>query len=593
MRISQIVLFFSLLLFAGCAHEIILPGNSKDPLQKTVTIIHFNDGKSRLLNAGKGLEDYGGIARFATIIKEIRADVKLKNPTNSSLTLSAGNNILAGPVFNVSLQKGLPYYDAVALDSIELDASAIGNHDFDFGPDVLVNFIKSFNYTKPLFLSANLNVDNEPKLLELQRCGKVAPYAILEKNGDKFGVIGLTTLDLKAISSPRNVIVLSSLVVLVQQAVDNLKQAGVNKIILLSNLRGIKQEIALVQKVHGLDVVVTGGGGELMVNNTNCLITENLPKGQVISGRYPQFVKDLDKRNVPIVTTPGDYCYVGRLDLSFDSNGEISAILPSSKVLRVIGDNLKGSAEPDRIITENVVIPVAKSITISSKIVGNTNIVLDGSANHTHSRETNLGDLVADAVFRSATYYANSYNTEKPNVAMINGGAICNSIAVGPISEATLFAACPIYDFITIIKNVAPKDFKALVETTLSKLDMKDKMESCAFPQLSNMSIIYNPTRTVGNRVKQIKLKSGNLIVSNYKIVRFAPSVNIATLSLLANGAGHWLFGNAEKTNIGISFQSALIDYIEATTTTGGLGKLVLKQRYPVKGLNRIMLTRE
>ena len=593
MRITQIATVFLSLLFSGCAHKIILPGNSKDPLRKTVTIIHFNDGRSHLLNAGKGLEDYGGIARFATVIKEIRADIKSAGSGNSSLTLSAGNNIFAGPVFNVSLQKGPPYYDAVALDSIELDASAIGNNDLDFGPDVLVDFIKSFNYTKPLFLSANLNMTNEPKLLELQNAGKIAPFAILEKGGDKFGLIGLTTLDLRDISSPRNVVVLSSLVFLVQQAVDNLRQAGVNKIILLSNLRGIKQEIALVQKVHGLDVVVAGGGNELLVNKANCLITDNLPNGQNVTGAYPQFVKDLYKRNVPIVTTPGDYCYVGRLDLSFDSDGEIAEILPKSKVQRVIGDSLIGAAEPDRIMSENVVIPVAKAISTSSKILGNTKVFLDGNQQHTRSRETNLGDLVADAVFRSATDSADSYNTGKPTVAMINGGAITKSIAVGPITEATLFAACSIYDFITIVNNVSPKDFKALVEATLSRLIMNKKIESCAFPQLSNMSIIYNPTRAAGNRVKQIKLKNGNLIVSNYKIVRFAPSVNIATLSFLANGGQLWNFGKSEKTNIGMPLQSALIDYIEATTAKGGLSKLVLKQRYPSEGLNRIMLTRE
>ena len=339
---------------------------------------------------------------------------------------------------------------------------------------------------------------------------------------------------------------------------------------------------------------MVGGGNELLVNEANCLITDNLLKDQTVLGPYPMFVKDLDQRNVLVVTTPGKYCYVGRLDLSFDSDGEIAEVLPSSKVKRIIGDGLMGAVEPDRAITETVVIPVAKAISTSSKIVGRTRVVLDGDERNTRSHETNLGDLVADAVLMSATLAADSFNSGVPNVAMINGGAIRKSIAIGPISEASLFAACPMYDFITIVNEVSPKNFKALVESSLSRLAVNDKHVSCAFPQVSNMSIIYNPTRPVGARVKQIKLKNGNFIVRNYKVVDFAPSVNIATLNFLTNGGESWFFGKGEKKiNIGIPLQSALIDYIEASKDRGGLGKLVLRERYPTEGLSRIMITRE
>ena len=48
-----------------------------------------------------------------------------------------------------------------------------------------------------------------------------------------------------------------------------------------------------------------------------------------IAGPYPIYVKDASLRNVPLVTTPGDYCYIGRLDISFDSKGEIAGNLSS------------------------------------------------------------------------------------------------------------------------------------------------------------------------------------------------------------------------------------------------------------------------
>ena len=586
------------LLISSCAHKIILPGNTQDREQQKLTIIHFNDGESHLLNAGSGEEDYGGIARFATIIKNIRSEIKSRDPRANSLTISAGDNFLAGPVFNVSIQKGPPYYDALALDSIEVDALALGNHDFDFGPEILANFIKSFNYTKPLFLSANLDMSNEPELLKLWNAGKIAATAIIEKNGKKFGLIGLTPPELKAISSPRNIIINQNLIKVVQESVNNLNRAGINKIILISHLQGIKNEINLIKKTHGIDIVIAGGGGELLANKSNVQITDTLPEDLKISGPYPMYVKDADKRNIPIVTTPGHYCYVGRIDLSFDSRGEIAEVLPSSKIIKVIGDNLKGSVSPDRIIQENVVIPVAKSISISSNIVGTSKVNLDGKAENTRSRETNLGNLAADALFWSASRHAKSFKASPPTIAILNGGAIRKTIPAGIISDAKLFAACPFYDFITIIEGVSPQGLKNLLESTVGKLNSDNNQHTTSecsgcFPQLSNLSIIYNPTRKPGHRIKQVKLKNGDLIIENYKIVQYAPYVNIATLSFLANGGDNWDFGQARKINIGVPFQNALINYISASNKIGGLNKIILKKQYPPEGLNRIMLTRE
>ena len=236
-------------------------------------MIHFNDGESHLLNAGAGLEDYGGIARFATIIKDIRKEIDADLSSTATLTVSSGDNFLAGPVFNVSIKKGVPYYDAVALDNIGIDVFAFGNHDFDFGPDVLAAFIESFNLRKSVFLSANLNVSKEPRLMKLQEAGKIAGAVIMEKGGQKFGLIGLTTPDLEIVSSPRNVIVKKNLAQIVQRAVDNLNRAGVNKIILVSHLQGIKNEIELIKQTHGIDVVIAGGGGELLVNEEQKEIT--------------------------------------------------------------------------------------------------------------------------------------------------------------------------------------------------------------------------------------------------------------------------------------------------------------------------------
>jgi 2',3'-cyclic-nucleotide 2'-phosphodiesterase (5'-nucleotidase family) len=111
-----------------------------------LTILHNNDGESQLVNAGPGLEDFGGAARFARVVRQQRLDGRsngcseLADPAavgHATVLLSSGDNFLAGPEFEASRQKGVPFYDSILLTRLRYDAIAIGNHEFDFGPDLL------------------------------------------------------------------------------------------------------------------------------------------------------------------------------------------------------------------------------------------------------------------------------------------------------------------------------------------------------------------------------------------------------------------------------------------------------------------------
>jgi len=116
-----------------------------------LTVLHNNEGESDLVNLGAGLEDFGGVARFKTVVDNLMSKAtKGPRPDDQRggkrgvIMLSSGDNISAGPVFNVSQDRGVPYYDTIALDLIGYDAVTIGNHDFDFGPDVLADFIEGY-----------------------------------------------------------------------------------------------------------------------------------------------------------------------------------------------------------------------------------------------------------------------------------------------------------------------------------------------------------------------------------------------------------------------------------------------------------------
>lgn len=591
-------LFFILAVsICSCRHEIVLPGDKTDPNRVELILIHFNDGESHLLNAGPGEEDFGGIARFAKVIQGIRKNADADVTGNACITVSSGDNFLTGQIFDLSLKKGIPYYDAMALDMIGIDAIGLGNHDFDLGPDVLAKFIGSFRYTKPVFLGANLDFSKEKSLFSLRKAGCLAKSTIIERGRKRFGVIGVVTPDLRMISSPGNVKVRKDLANVINEEVRKLKSFGINKIILVSHLQGIRNELELIKKTSDIDIVVAGGGNELLANYENLLISNDIKSNEKIYGTYPIYVKNADNKIVPVVTTSGDYRYVGCLKVNFDSKGELVYVMPGSGPVRVAGDGYPDAVEPDKQIQQSVILPIAKSLSTSSTIIGTSKVYLDGERQHVRSRETNLGDLVADSVLWMAQQNAARYNTRMPVVAMINGGSIRSSINQGNISEADIYRACPFNNIITVVESLTPKALKDVFESSLAEL-REDSLtnkepDSGRFPQLSNISIIYNPTRPVGNRIKEIRLDSGDIIVQNYKLVKFAPSVDVATLDFLARGGDDWNFGKNKKVNIGISVVNAIKSYITSSNIKGGLNKIILEKQYPKNGKKRIFVTRE
>jgi len=198
-----------------------------------LTILHSNDGESDLVNLGSGLEDFGGAARFKTVTDGLKSAAShgpwaQQGTRWAVIMVSSGDNLLAGPEFNASLDKGAPFYETTAMDLIGYDAVAIGNHDFDLGPDVLADFIAGHQITRPTYVSANLDYSGEPNLSALFDQGRIARSVVLTKQGENIGLVGVTTPSLSFVSSPRNVAVDSDVAGAIQAEIDRLEAMDVN-----------------------------------------------------------------------------------------------------------------------------------------------------------------------------------------------------------------------------------------------------------------------------------------------------------------------------------------------------------------------------
>ncbi len=571
----------------------------KDKVAYWLTVLHSNDGESRLIDAGGELSDFGGIARFATKVDELRdqgTGRTRKGEPKGTVLVSSGDNFLAGPEFNASLQrneeKDDPYYDSVGLSLIDFDAMTIGNHEFDFGPDVLAEFIEGFGTDTPKFLSANLDFSGEPRLAALEDDGLITGSTIVRKERRRIGIVGATTELLPQISSPRNVEV-EDVLPAVRAEIDALKDAGVNKIVLSTHLQGIDTEIELVGALRGVDVVIAGGGSEVLADENDLLVPGDEAN---IYGDYPVIAQDARGRDVPVVTTPGNYKYVGRIMVGFNKAGRVVDIRRNSGLERVSGGDQPDAVEPNRRIQRWVVDPVQRSVQdLAENVIAQTEVTLDGRTAEVRTKETNAGNLIADSQLWQATKLASEFGVPEPDISLQNGGGIRNDLVIPPgdITELDTFTWLPFSNFVTVVEDVERATLKDILEHVVTAAP---GTAAGKFAQIGGFEFVYDADGTPrqtdgdgnvtnpGDKIEDVVLDDGTIIVQDGVVVP-GPALTVATADFLARGGDGYPFGDADFTPLGVSYQQALVNFL---TEADGLNGQVTAADYPEGGEGRI-----
>ena len=601
-------LVFSLVLAAGPTPAI--AKHHKPKVDFYLTILHNNDGESQVINVGGGLEDFGGAARFKTVVDNLKWEAThgpwtQRGAKRGVVMLSSGDNFIAGPEFNASLVNGVPFYDTIAMELIGYDAVALGNHDFDFGPDVLADFLDGYTVPPP-YVAANLDFTGEPRLQAYVDAGVISPATVIKERGELIGVIGLDTPNLPFISSPRNVVVSDDLVNIVQGQVDMLEEQGVDKIILAGHLQNIDNDKELVAELDGVDVVIAGGGDELLANPGDLLIPGD--EGAVF-GAYPQTAADVDGTEVPIVTTSGEYRYVGQLVVGFDKNGEVVTVEEDrSGPVRVATGTCNDTFCPDAVVPDPtmqalVVDPVEAYLAeLGNLVIGTSEVDLDGLRSSVRSMESNEGNLIADSQRWQAEQLAPSFGVPVPDVGLQNGGGIRNNtiIPAGPITELDTFGMAPFPNFVSVVPNIPRDQFKEILENAVACTQPNDfavnpLCGSGRFAQVSGVSFEWTASGTgmiidvdgnvvtPGTRVLDVVLDDGTVIVAGGVVVP-GPDVTIATADFLARGGDQYPFRGAPFTTVGVTYQQALSNFIQ-----NGLGGLISTVDYPEGGEGRIL----
>jgi 5'-nucleotidase / UDP-sugar diphosphatase len=183
-------------------------------------------------------------------------------------------------------------------------------------------------------------------------------------------------------------------------------------------------------------------------------------------------------------------------------------------------------------------------------IAGRTLVDLDGEKSRVRSRETNLGNLVTDAMLSRARPLG-------ATVAIISGGAIRSSVPRGDFSLGQVLEVLPFGNYLMIIE-LSGKQITAALENGVSQVELA----AGRFPQVAGMSYTWNSKNPPGSRIVSVQMKTGD----SYQPLDPSAQYIIATSDFLAGGGdGYTAFKEAGNVyHTGFVDYEFLQDYIKA-----------------------------
>ncbi len=433
----------------------------------SITILHTNDFHARFepiskYDSGCSAEDndagecFGGSARLATGIEAAKAK------TNNWLLVDGGDQF-QGTLFYT-------YYKGKAaaemMNKMSYDAMTVGNHEFDDGPEVLRDFVNAVEF--PILMS-NADVSGEPLLADA-----IQKSVVIEKGGEKIGLIGLTPQDTDELASPGPNVIFTDPVAAVQGEVDRLTAEGVNKIVVLSH-SGYNVDQRVAEGTTGVDVIV-GGHSNTLLSNTN----------ERAVGPYPTVVN-----GVQIVQAYAYGKFLGELNVSFDDAGVVT---------EATGDLiLMDAAVTEDEATKARVAELAGPLEeIRNKVVAATDQPIGGDREFCRAMECEMGTLIADAMLARV-------KDQGIQIAIQNGGGIRASIDAGDVTMGEVLTVLPFQNTLSTFEVTGATVIEAL-ENGVSQIEDG----AGRFPQVAGLKYSFDASKPAGERVSDVMVADGD-----------------------------------------------------------------------------------
>ncbi|MBF9031057.1 multifunctional 2',3'-cyclic-nucleotide 2'-phosphodiesterase/5'-nucleotidase/3'-nucleotidase [Rhodobacterales bacterium HKCCE3408] len=492
----------------------------------TLTILHFNDFHSRIepINAFDSTcsaeddaagECFGGIARMATALNELRADAV--NPV-----VVAAGDIFQGSLMYTTFKGDV---EIEMMNAIGLDVLALGNHEFDDGP---ANLHRTLQMAEFPVISGNLDLSQSPDLTDMD----VDDYVILEIGGAQVGFIGSLTTDTVEIASPGPNIIFQDEIDAMQGDVDDLAAQGVDIIIAVThNGYVLDQEIAA--SVTGLDAIIGGHSNTLLGQMEGAM------------GPYPTMVANPDGVMVPVVQAYAYSKYVGELVLNFDDEGNLVEA-GGTPVL------LDAAFAPDPDIAARVAEfaePIAEEMAV---VVGESTGPIEGDRSFCRAVECEMGNLVADAML-------DRVRDQGIQIAIQNGGGLRASIDEGEVTMGEVLTVLPFQNTLATFQLTGEGVIEAL-ENGVSQVEEG----AGRFPQVAGLRFTWDPAAEPGSRIVSAEVDMDG----EWTAIDPAATYGVVSNNYMRGGGdGYATFTQAANAyDFGPGLEQVVADYISANS---------------------------
>ena len=520
---------------ASPATPAVVTNASTSASNDTVTVLHTNDVHGRMVE-----DDRNGVIGDA-LLSGIVNDSRSKGTT---LVFDSGDSFQGLPISNSSKGEDM----ASVMNAVGFDAMTVGNHEFDFGLDQLRRLSKQINFP---IITSNVYVDGV-RLFQ--------PSTIVDKtpgvDGDEVVVIGVTTPETATKTHPRNItgVSFTDPITEVKAVVDQVE----------SNARaeGKEYKTYIVLSHLGIDTTTP-------VEWRGSTLAEALSNYAPLKGKR---VLVLDGHSHTLHTaTYGDNVTYNQTGSYLNNVGRV--VYNSDRILShgvISHDEAKKNYQVNPTVKAMIDDIQAKYKADSSKVViENSPVKLSGDRMDVRVRETNLGNVVADALLD----YGQSAFTHKSNLAVTNGGGLRETIAKDkPITKGDIIAVLPFGNSVAQIQVTGQNIHDMFVKSLGSILQVDESGKtvldengqpllepSGGFLQVSGARVYYDTTLPAEKRILSIDIFDPE--TGTYKPLNTNETYYLVTNDFLAAGGdGFTMLGGPREE--GPSMDTIFADYL-------------------------------
>ncbi|MDR1467446.1 MAG: bifunctional metallophosphatase/5'-nucleotidase [Oscillospiraceae bacterium] len=451
--------------------------------ENTIVIYHTNDMHGALNSM---YNENGTLVRIgADIVKT------LKDNTKNSILLDAGDSTQGTSL--ASNSKGLKIYEI--MKAAGWDFMALGNHEFDYGSENLLSNVSKANVT-PIVS----NIYNSDGSVFLGSNNENKRSVIKEIAGKKIGILGITTTETVHSTRKDNIknLIFEEEIEAAKRQVNELKKQNVDLIVAITHVGNNK----IAKNVDGIHIVIDGHSHEIYSKVCGNVFVGQAGSSSSNIGKFTiRFSQDGTHISHKIIKPEKLYDPL---------NPESLKILPDSKIKKMCDEELKDIEKKQ------------------STVAGYTSCTLFGGnvngLSVSRLFETNLGNLVADAILFEAQRIINLHEMEFEHVvALVNGGTIRKSIPIGNITTGKISEVLPFKDKVAF-KVITPQKLYEVLENGVKNMYADDKKfnnEDTAILNVSGMRVEVNLNgldvkfNKNGNKIKRNGSKVEKIVLTN------------------------------------------------------------------------------